>query len=195
MLGQAQLAASLAAGLLVCAPAPTAITAAHLDLHLGRYYWKPRSSASIARVLNGFHVAGEASSKKVTPVVDVATADPIKCYTLYDSHDTPITIGPRAMILGHTLEAVGATVRSLHPQLRPNPMIIAWGLVLHSGVQQHGIWTLALYNRNDWALTIPPHARIAMMEFLAVDDESQERIVWDATLWSPETMLDHMHTW
>lgn len=192
MLTAEQIGAAIADGAIVCTPAPPDLATPYLPLHLGRYYWKPRSRSSIAQLLNGFHV--DATARKVTPNVVVETADPIHCYALYDRHDTALTIGPHALIVGHSHEAV-ATVPSLHPQVHPYPKLFPWGLTLDIGVQLHGIWTLILYNRNEWAVTLPAGAQIAQVVFTELDAPISADQAFTPHEWTPEHMLAHMQGW
>lgn len=176
ILGRDKILAALASGAIVCEPAPDAVEATHIDLHLGRWYYRPRSR--IARV-------------------DAASTDPHACYDLCDAERTSGVIVPGyALVLAHTVEIAGTTVPALLPTIETRSTLARWGLAAHisAGYGDPGYcsrWTLELYNHHAWPIALPIGARIACITFHEVDGND---VLYAARYntrgaWQPSDML------
>ena len=141
-------------------------------------------------------------------MVDLATVDPRQLYTLVDAtlHGNQLTIGPHTMVLAHTEDFVGTTVRRINSFIATRSTPARLGLCAHvaAGWGDPGFcgrWTLEIYNFHSWAVTIPLGGRICQIAFQDVDGNDDvayplnARYNWDPDQWSPESMLHRIGNW
>lgn len=177
LLGRNAIEQALAAGHIICDPAPATIEAVHIDLHLGEHFW-----LALPHYGDGLGA------------VKLADSDPHALYAP-GCAEVAIIIPAHGLVLAHTQERAGSTVPWLCPFIETRSTLARWGIAVHLSAGWGdpgycGRWTLEIYNYRPQAVAIPVGARVCSIGFHRVEGNDAlytER--YNPAEWTPEAML------
>lgn len=182
---------ALASGAIFCEPRPQRIEGAHIDVHLGKWFWlkkEPRSS---------FFDGGE-------PIL-LAEAEPRTSFYLgtteWIGNEKCVVIPAHSFALCHTEEYIGTTVPDLVPMLHTRSTLARWGLSIHEGAGMGdcffaGRFTLEIWNHHTEAVAIPVGARVGGVAFHRCEGEAvryEGRYNVGPDAWTPDAMLPRVN--
>lgn len=179
-LGRRAIKDALAAGDIVCTPAPS-VQDCHIDVTLGEWYWSPR---------------------RLDRATDLTIVDPREIYTLHRA-DSGLVIFKPGVTLCHTEEYIGTTVPHIRPDFDGRSTSGRFGLSFHQGAGRgdpgfHGRWTCEVHNPWGVDVTLQVGSRVAMITFSYVvgnDSLYVGRYHAGPGDWTPEMMLPRRGNW
>lgn len=185
LLGQDAIRTALGRGDIVCHPMPSTIEGVHIDVHIGPWFWVPRTDIAELRLERG---------------------DPHDLYELKHASDygncIMIPAGP-TMILAHTVQAIGSRVASIQPDLDGRSTLARWGLTAHISAGHGdpgycGVWTLEIQNCHNVVKYLPVGARVGSVRFTTVEGNNTlycGRYNTEGWEWEPDRMLPRVGNW
>lgn len=199
ILGTTAILDAIADGRIVCDPAPARAEGAHIDVTLGRHYWR-RRGAPWALWRNFVRPRWDRSS------IVLRRDDPREWFSGPHEAERDLWIPPGGFVLAHTEEFVGVSSGSgLLPTLHTRSTLARWGLGLHPSAgwgdpAWAGRWTLEIINPHPVAVAIPVGARVGCValeriEGRAADYEPGTRYNATRETWRPESMLPRRGNW
>jgi len=173
---------ALACGDIVCTPPPRTLQGAHINVHLGRYYWLMRPTLPA-------HV------RALRPT----DADPRAWFQLFDADASGgvITLPSGAFALLHTEEFIGDVNGKYVPMLDTCSTLARFGLSSHENAGAgdplfHSRWTLEVRNNHPFTVELDAGMRIGNVSFYVVAGiparyDGRYNLLGDD--WTPNAML------
>lgn len=205
IIGRLGIQRHLESGAIHCDPAPAAIEATHIDVHVGEYYWTQRHwmdmrSAEWAFWLTGY-IYGEYApdESEERSLLSLRHSDFANAFALHRASERgAMILPPLSMTLMHTQEFIGSTVPDIEPNIDTRSTVARAGIAIHlsAGVGDpgfHSRWTLEVFNTWTEPVVLYVGDRIGCVKFQRVEEADDalytERYNQSKEQWTPESML------